>query len=61
MAGYSHKKIFIDNLMSYKFNNLDIMIPSDYKNYLKSIYGNDWRIPKKKFNWTKNSPSTIFY
>ena len=61
MAGYSHKKIFIDNLMSYKFNNVVIMIPSDYKNYLKSIYGNDWRTPKKKFNWTKNSPSTIFY
>ena len=29
MAGYSHNKIFIDNLMSYKFKNLDIMIPSD--------------------------------
>jgi len=61
MAGYSHKKKFINRLVSYKFYNLDIIIPSDYNNYLRSIYGNDWRIPKKKFNWTKNSPSTIFY
>lgn len=61
MAGYSHKKQYIDKLKTYKFYNLKILIPQNYIGYLKSIYGDDWKIPKKKFNWIRNSPSTIFH
>lgn len=61
MAGYSHKKQYIDKLKNYKFYNLNILVPHNYTNYLKSIYGDDWRVPKKKFNWIRNSPSTIFH
>ena len=61
MAGYSHKKQYIDKLKTYKFYNLKILIPQNYNGYLKSIYGDDWKIPKKKFNWIRNSPSTIFH
>ncbi len=58
-AGYSHHKKYASNIKKYKFNGIDINIPNNSIGYLKDLYGNNWRIPRKNYNWVKNSPSTI--
>ena len=58
-AGYSHPSIFIKKMKVIQFYELDINIPFFYLDYLKYTYGNDWRKPKKKYSWFKDSPSTI--
>ena len=58
-AGYSHKKDYAIKLIKYNFYGLKIIIPKDFKNYLEDLYGKNWRIPVKNYNWIKHSPSTI--
>ena len=58
-AGYSHKKDYAIKLIKYNFCGLKIYIPKDFKNYLEDLYGKNWRIPVKNYNWIKHSPSTI--
>ncbi len=58
-AGYSHPAEFVDEFIDIKFNNIMVTIPKKYKNYLKHIYGENWTIAQKKYNWIKDSPSTI--
>jgi len=58
-AGYSHNQNYAFKVRSYNFNGLNILVPSDFKQYLKDLYGVNWKKPIKKFNWIKNSPSTI--
>mgnify|MGYP000249669107 CR=1 FL=1 len=35
------------------------IITKKSEEYLQYVYGKNWKIPKKKFNWIKDSPSTI--
>lgn len=37
----------IIGLTKVNFKNTEYLIPSNYEQYLKEEYGNDWRIPKK--------------
>lgn len=60
-AGYSHKKDYALKLKKYNFNGLKVKVPFNYKNYLEDLYGKRWRIPIKKYNWIKHSPSTILF
>jgi hypothetical protein len=60
-AGYSHNFKYASNLKKYNFFNLKIFIPKDSHAYLRDLYGDKWRIPKKKYNWVKHSPSTITF
>ena len=34
---------------------------SDFNDYLRDLYGEKWKIPIKKYNWIKHSPSTILF
>ena len=58
-AGYSHKKEYALKLKYYDFCGLKINVPEDFKSYLEDLYGKNWRIPIKNYNWIKHSPSTI--
>lgn len=58
-AGYSHNQKYALELIKYNFHGLKLLVPKDYNNYLKDLYGNKWRIPMKKYNWIRHSPSTI--
>lgn len=60
-AGYTHKLEYALNLKNYNFAGQKIIIPKKYLNYLRDLYGVNWKIPKKKYNWIKNSPSTVLY
>lgn len=60
-AGYTHNLEYALNLKKYNFAGQKIIIPKRYLNYLRDLYGVNWKIPKKKYNWIKNSPSTILY
>ena len=58
-AGYSHNIKYAFQLKKYYFFGLKLSIPKDYNDYLKDLYGSNWRIPMKKYNWIIHSPSTI--
>jgi len=58
-AGYSHNIKYAFQLKRYYFFGLKLSIPKDYNDYLKDLYGSNWRIPMKKYNWIIHSPSTI--
>jgi len=60
-AGYSHNQKYAFRLKRHNFFGLQLLIPIDYKGYLNDLYGNNWRIPIKKYNWIKHSPSTILF
>jgi phosphorylcholine metabolism protein LicD len=60
-AGYQHPYSFVKEISKREFNNLLVKIPNDYEEYLSYIYGSSWRVPKKKFNWLKDSPATKLY
>jgi hypothetical protein len=60
-AGYSHHLKYAFNLKKHNFFNLKIIIPKDSCGYLRNLYGDKWRVPKKKYNWVKHSPSTITF
>ena len=45
-----HKKEFFDNLEKIEFYGESISVPSNYREFLKVKYGDDWETPKKKWN-----------
>jgi hypothetical protein len=42
---------YFDTLDTIQFYGLEFNIPSDVENFLKINYGENWRIPKKKWDW----------
>ena len=60
-AGYSHKLEYSIKLKKFNFFGLDLIVPFNFKDYLKDLYGVNWRTPIKKYNWIKHSPSTILF
>tara|TARA_A100001011_G_C14240351_1_gene812984 strand:- start:258 stop:962 length:705 start_codon:yes stop_codon:yes gene_type:complete len=60
-AGYTHKLEYALNLTNHDFAGLKVIVPNNFKDYLKDLYGVKWKIPKKKYNWIKHSPSTILF
>ncbi len=60
-AGYQHPYSLIQEIVEKKFYDLSVKIPRKYENYLDYIYGSNWRIPQKNFNWLKDSPATKLY
>ena len=41
------------------FYDINVTVPKRTEEYLSYVYGKNWRIEKRKFNWIKDSPSTI--
>ena len=60
-AGYQHPYSLIKKIVEKNFDDLIIRIPANYENYLNYIYGDSWKIPRKNFNWLKDSPATKLY
>ncbi len=58
-AGYSHPAEHVEELTEITFQDMTVTIPKKFKEYLKYIYGENWTIAQKKYNWIKDSPSTI--
>ena len=58
-AGYSHSIEYVMKLKNHDFLGLKLTIPQNFIGYLEDLYGAKWRIPVKKYNWIKHSPSTI--
>ena len=58
-AGYSHPVKLVEEIINMPFKGLEIKVPKNFDEYLKYIYGDNWIVPKKKYNWIKDSPSTI--
>ena len=54
-----HKKEFFDNLEKIEFYGESISVPSNYREFLKVKYGNDWETPKKKWNVAIDDGSII--
>ncbi len=60
-AGYQHPYHFVKDLKTIVFQDVSINIPCKEYEYLSFIYGESWKIPKKNFNWEKDSPATKVY
>ena len=60
-AGYAHPYKFISKLKKKNFFGQNIIVPFFYLDYLEYMYGKNWRKPKKKYNWFKDSPSTTTF
>jgi len=56
--GYTLPLTFFKNLKKIKFKNIFITVPEESEKYLTFVYGKNWRVPKKNYNWIKDSPST---
>ena len=57
-----YKNNFITNpilLTNIVFYDINLTVPKKSEEYLRYVYGENWKIPKRKFNWIKDSPSTI--
>ena len=60
-AGYAHPYKFISKFKKKNFFGQNIIVPFFYLDYLEYMYGKNWRKPKKKYNWFKDSPSTTTF
>jgi len=58
-AGYTQPIELLEEFKNISFHDISLTVPKKAEEYLNYVYGNDWKIPKKKFNWIKDSPSTI--
>ena len=61
-SGHTAPVELFQNTKKIKFHGLEIKIPSKTIEYLEYIYGPNWQIPKKNYNWQniKDSPSTVW-
>ena len=59
MEGYSEPVRFIEKVKQIDFQGLTINVPGQPEEYLKYIYGDDWRVPKKQYVWYRDSSSVV--
>jgi len=55
---YTVPFILFKNFKKIKYKNIFITVPEESEKYLTFVYGENWRVPKKNYNWIKDSPST---
>ena len=58
-AGYTEPIELVKDIKKINFHGLEIKVPSRTREYLKYLYGPNWEIPKKKYDWYKDGASTI--
>lgn len=56
--GYTQPLRLLKKFKEIKFENLSVSVPYFSEEYLKYVYGSNWKKPIKKYNWIKDSPST---
>ena len=49
--GYSIPKQFLFPLIEEPYKNFKILLPNNSEKVLEHIYGQDWQIPNKNYNW----------
>ncbi len=52
-VGYQQPLELLKEFKIVNFHNLNINIPTLSEEYLKYLYGDNWRVPQKKFSWWK--------
>ncbi|MFL2889561.1 MAG: LicD family protein [Pelagibacteraceae bacterium] len=58
-AGYSQPLDYLIDFKEINLYNINIVVPKKSEEYLKYVYGENWKVPKQKYNWINDSPSTI--
>ena len=53
--GYSEPASLCKNIKKIEFNGLKVNVPTESEKYLKYLYGEEWKIPKKNYIWYKDS------
>lgn len=56
--GYSQPLRLLKKFKEIKFKDLSVSVPYFSEEYLKYVYGPNWKKPIKKYNWIKDSSST---
>ncbi|MEM2143948.1 MAG: LicD family protein [Candidatus Jordarchaeaceae archaeon] len=52
-------KSHFEKLETTKFYGMEFYIPCDVEGYLKYHYGDNWRVPQKKWEWTEDDLAPI--
>ena len=53
VVGYKQPMRLLKKFKKINFDRLEFYIPSDTVDYIEYIYGENWKIPQKKFSWWK--------
>lgn len=56
--GYTQPLELLNNFKEIKYKNIVVCVPLKSEEYLRYVYGPNWKKPIKKYNWIKDSPST---
>ena len=59
LASYTQPLELLKEFKDIVFYDINLTVPKKSEEYLRYVYGENWKIPKRKFNWIKDSPSTI--
>ena len=58
-AGFKTKIRYFRHLKIINYYGVNVKIPIFFKQYFRDLYGENWRIPDKKYYWEKNENKTI--
>ena len=58
-AGFKTKIRYFRHLKIINYYGVNVKIPIFFKEYFRDLYGENWRIPDKKYYWEKNKNKTI--
>jgi len=57
-AGYTTPVNLMKEFKFIEISKISVRVPSLHDAILEYIYGPDWRIPRKQYDWVTESPST---
>ena len=57
-AGYTTPVCLLEEFEPLEIAGVAVRVPCRREAILEYVYGNDWRLPKQKYDWTKESPAT---
>lgn len=57
-AGYTQPMDLLREFKDINFLGINLTVPKKSEEYLSYVYGTNWKVPKRNFNWITDSPST---
>lgn len=57
-AGYTTPAALLDEFEFVHVAGLDVRMPRSREEILGFLYGSNWRVPKRSYDWTTESPAT---
>ena len=57
-AGYTTPANLLRDFRYLEIPEAKVRVPCSHDAVLQYVYGKDWRVPKRQYDWTKESPST---